>query len=341
MMKTYYSTCPAGLEGIVKEMLTERLSGCRVRQLLSGALIYEAAAPAGEMDCLQNTYEVIALRPRCPRFQDALRWAGSDARLVKNADHAMRRAGFQRFRVMFSEANRLTQADARVCGALERGITAARVDRVNPQTELLLLWRSEGMALLLLRLTRRGNTRQALKKGELSPAIAQCMVFLAHPRSDHVFLDPFSGHGALGAARAQSGFREMTLMDIDREMVEATREKLRRTQRGGRGRLLIQQGDALALETLMPAGTVDEIVTDPPWGLYEPLPLPPGTFYPAMLRAFCHTLKKGGRLVLLSADKAQVERALRAQDGLQWTDKKDILVNGKKAAVYLARRGDA
>lgn len=337
-MKQYYSTCPAGLEGIVKDLLRERLGGCRIKRLLSGALLYEADAPAGEMDCLQNTYEVIALRPRCARFQEALRWAASDGRLARFADQAMRRWGFKRFRVMFSEANRLSQADPRARAALEKGITAARVDRVNPDTELLLLWRSEGLALLLLRLTRRVNNRQTLKRGELSPAVAQCMVFLAHPRPDHVFLDPFSGHGALGAARAQSGFREMALLDIDGEMVKETREKLQRVRRSGRGRLTVQRGDALNLASILPAESVDEIVTDPPWGLYEPLPLPPEAFYPAMLKSFCGVLRPGGYLVLLSADKAHFERALRAESGLRWVEKKDILVNGKKAAVYLAQR---
>jgi len=334
-MPRYYSTCPAGLEPIVEQMAQEALPGFRLSRLLGGALIYDAdTAPSGADSprCFANSYELLAALPDM-ELGKALARLAADRAFTERANEAMARYGFRSFRCMFSQYNQLTSVPAPLRARLERQLTAARLDRLTPDTELLLLRRSEGMTLALLRLTRRPATRQRVGKGELMPELAQAMVFLTGPEARDVFMDPFCGHGALGVERARSPYSQIMLFDIDQRMADEARARLR-----GRKGTLIERRDALELSGRVESASVTAIVTDPPWGLFEPLPLPAPEFYRRMLEEFARALVPGGRLVLLSADKQELEAAFRAQLSLELTIRHDILVSGKKAAIYRAQK---
>jgi len=319
-------------------MAEATLPGFRLSRLLSGALIYEAGfAPAGGMSprCFANSYEVLATLPGMELSKALTRVAGDKA-LIARANEAMANHGFRSFRCMFSQFNQLVSVPAPLRTRLERQLTAARLDRLTPDTELLLLRRSEGVTLALLRLTHRPATRQRLAMGELMPELAQAMVFLSGPEAADVFLDPFCGHGALGAERALYPYAKIVLFDIDPRMADEARLRLR-----GKSDTLVERLDALDMSARVESGSVSAIVTDPPWGLFAPLPLPASEFYRRMLGEFAHVLRPGGRLVLLTADKQGLEAAFAAQMILELTIRHDILVSGKKAAIYLANKPGA
>lgn len=331
-MSLFYSTTPAGLEVPAARLAAREIKGFSLRQTLSGAVIYAAAEARPRGSAFQNTYLLLARRDRCPGLRQAAEQFAADGRALCEADRQLRGYGFRTWRVMFSAANRLQAADPALRARFERAVRAARLDRVKPETELLVLWRRDGAAFLLLRLTRPAAAPKDLQRGELSPALARCLAALAQPRPDGAFLDPFAGHGALGAARLSLGrAARVCLSDSDAALVRALR------QRFG-ARVEVECLDALALAGHHPAGAFTEIVTDPPWGLFAPLPLPEGEFYARLLAQFARLLAPRGVCVVLTAAKEALERAC-AGSGLQITERFDLLVNGKKAAAFVLRHG--
>jgi hypothetical protein len=99
-----------------------------------------------------------------------------------------------------------------------------------------------------------------------------------------------------------------------------------------------QQTDITALHQWLPPVSVDKIVTDPPWGLYdagEDIP----ALYETMFAQFGRVLANSGVIVLLTAQKELVRELL--QDGrfnLNITQAYDVLVSGKKAGVFVIKQ---
>jgi fructose-1-phosphate kinase PfkB-like protein len=68
----------------------------------------------------------------------------------------------------------------------------------------------------------------------------------------------------------------------------------------------------------------------------------PETFYAAALRELVRVTREGGIIVLLTAAKEALEAAISAQaDGVRPEERHELLVAGKKAAVYRLRRTSA
>ncbi len=91
----------------------------------------------------------------------------------------------------------------------------------------------------------------------------------------------------------------------------------------------MRRDDALNLSRYEDA-SIHKIVTDPPWGQFKELPV--AEFYPAMLKEFARVLRSGGKLVILTAEN------LTLDERFTLSKKFNILVSGKKAAVYVMER---
>ena len=81
--------------------------------------------------------------------------------------------------------------------------------------------------------------------------------------------------------------------------------------------------------------SVNKIVTDPPWGLYEDVGMEMEGFYDKMMKEMYRVLKTNGIIVILTANKDELEKVLlNFRNKLKILNKYNILVSGKKAAVY-------
>ena len=330
-MSLFFATCPSGLEVPAARLASHEIKGFSAKQTLSGAVIFSAGDARPRGSAFQNVYLLLGKRDRSTGIRQAAEQFAADARALREADQQIRRLGFKTWRVMFSEANKLQPVVPALRSRFERAIRAARVDRMKPDTELLILRRSEGCAFLLLRLTRPTAQPKNVQKGELSPAIARSMVALASPRANGTFLDPFSGHGALGAARLSMGRAErVCLSEIDPGLTRRLQERF--GAKADVGCL-----DALTLSTEYPEGAFTEIVTDPPWGIFEKLPMPENEFYALTIKQFEYLLAPRGTCVILTAAKDSLISACRGS-ALQITERFDLLVNGKKAGIFVLRK---
>jgi hypothetical protein len=145
------------------------------------------------------------------------------------------------------------------------------------------------------------------------------------------------GSGSLVAARLSSPARRVVYNDL---ALERLRPELPPDLR--RGGVVLSAADATDLASV-PTGSVDAIVTDPPWGEYEPLPGSPEEFARALTGSLARVLHPGhGRLVLLVSRRLEsaFTEALSAV-GLPKAQSIPILVNGHPASVVLAGTGYA
>lgn len=333
-MYEFYSTCPAGLEeGAVRLLMRMKRAPETVRAMGAAVTYRQAQFRAAECAAFQNTYLVISrIRSGEKDAQSAGARFARDARALAYASQMMRKYGFSSFRVMFSDENRLSAPNMGARNAIERAIDSCRVDRVKPDTEILVLRRDGGEALLLLRLTRRADTRATLKKGALSPHVCACLMGLLNPAPGGVFLDPFAGSGALPMARAAAGpYAKIYANDRDESA------PLTNALAGLRNARVFCE-DALCLSRWMEKGRVTEIVTDPPWGLFRDFDGDADEFHTKMLRELAYVSAPGARAVILTAAKESFLSAARANPDFHLTEKFDCLINGKKACAFVLSR---
>lgn len=325
-MRLFYSTCPAGLEEACKRLAAAKVPGFSAKAVYSGAILYSARTDRPECAGFTNTYIQIARLDKCSSVLHGARMFLVDRKALAEAERTMREYNFESFRVMFSEQNKLVSVEKEYRIAYEQAIRV-RSNRETPDTELTILRRSNGNALMLLRLTRPAHVR----KGELSPSVAACMAYLTRPEDVGRFIDPFAGSGAIGVARMAIGkTNRIFLSDIDPATVTKLRKRIP-------GRAEIEQLDALRLTERFDGGEFSEIACDPPWGLYRPLDTDPVDFNRRLVENLEYVLAPYGVCVVLTAMKNEFAAAVK-KSGLDMLERFDILVNGKKAAIFVMRK---
>ncbi len=334
MTQTFFATFASGAENIVREILNQLPEPPRILSLLEGAVVFRSSLPAAgcQPPCFNNLFVLLHTAAAKPdkagleRFLRALpacpvNWAA--------ARPSSPRA--KSFRLVTSCQNQLTGVSKAAKEALEKKLSAQtrlKVDRSLPDQEFWVLVRSEGRGYFMKRLTRHKAYDKLLHPGELHPEIAYMLCWLAGPRPGQVILDPFCGYGAIPAqmARRFPACRPAA-SDTNEEAIRYTRQRLPQS-------VAAEKRDALRLPHWLPAHSVDAIVTDPPWGLYQTAGVPLAAFYQAMLQAFAAVLKPGGRAVILTAGKEDLLTALENAP-FCLAQRHDLLVSGKKAAVFL------
>jgi tRNA (guanine6-N2)-methyltransferase len=324
-VKAYYSTFIPGLGEPVEEALGSELPNAEIVLSLDGLIGYQTGTKPtliAKLPFVTNSFEIIQ------------RFEGASVREIAErvtADAWSVEAPRGTFRVIASVANHLVSLESGVMDALERRIaqrTGMRPHRAKPDHEFWLLERSEGYGFFALRLSHHQAYDKSLEKGELRPELANILCRLSDPAPRELFLDPFCGSGAIAIQRAKFFPAGLAIAsDIEERKVEALKDRIK--ELGLRKRVVVRRDDALKLERYEP-GSIHKIVTDPPWGHFQELPAE--GFYRAMLSEFARILRPGGKLVLLTAE------ALPEDERLEPLKKFNILVSGKKAAVYVIAR---
>lgn len=347
-MTVYYSTFVSGFQELIPRVLARRLPDAVPRQVLDGAVLYEASAEAQAIEnlrCFNNSFAVL-------RTQGGS-WDGL-ARFVRRLSGDEELPGLVRehlssgrhgFRVVVSRENQLVPLPEGLLQPLEKRLARGPglyPNRGRPQLEFWLLFRREGLFLFLLRLTRQAAGEDRLEPGELRPELANLLCELSDPDADDVFLDPLCGSGAIPLERASlAPYRLIFAQDTDPGRVKALRQRVKRLRKPAQRTFFAKQVDARSLRSL-DSGFVDKIVTDPPWGLYEALEERPADLHREALAACARVLRPRGLLVWLTARDEELEAVVNeAADGLVAEERYPILVSGRKASVYRLRKRSA
>lgn len=252
---------------------------------------------------------------------------------------------YKTFRLRFSAANVFTSVNKNIMANVERQIsqqTGMKPDRLGGDTEFWFLTRTDGYACFALRMTKKQSTEKYLEKGELRPEFVTLLAAFADPEEklkkaeSPVILDPFAGHGGIVKRLRQIYPKAKVLAsEIDPELSKKLKD--------------CTCCDATALSHIQNE-SVDCVITDPPWGFWQ------GdlrddkklrALYDGMLNELFRVTKPDASLCILTAAKEIFEEAfdnspfvenLRQKKGQNASGsdiRNDVLVNGKKAALYV------
>ncbi|MCX4763833.1 hypothetical protein OG562_23260 [Streptomyces sp. NBC_01275] len=329
----YFIQYPAGTGKLVVDAVSNFVENFSVRYQDDSAMLFDSTSSAERVSLLpfaKNAFVVLADIPRKDVNQSALQLA---QRLDKG-DFSALRGRVSGFRIMAHVDGELASLAPGVKTGFERAVSANTGGRVEPRGSCQEFWLIGRLDLRDLMFCARLPKRKRPKKarGAVSHELSSMLVLASRPGDQDVFLDPFGGSGSFALSRAEMPARDIVYSDLD--LASHRREFPDELIRDKRVRLLSE--DALTL-TSIPDGSVDVIVTDPPWGEYEELPMPYPEFTQSVSESFARVLRPTtGRFVLMCARRGAADfRQSLEGAGFTIDTTHDILVNGHPATVFV------
>ena len=326
-MAEFISSFITGFQNVVADDLPERLPGVKILNLFDGLVHYKFDGDSHQLEKIiyfNNTFFVLKTMKgkglNFPSLAGAL-CSGKNYFLVNKGS----------FRVRFQQENQFAKVDKNLTRRVEEYVvrnSRLTLDRLSPTNEIWFSIRREGFAFCGELISKREFTEKNLNKGELRPEIAYLMCCFAKLPNDAVVLEPFCGYGAIPVQlKKHFACKKIYASDIDEEKVKA----LRQAQGPQSIKVEICKADVFELSHIAD-NSIDAIITDPPWGLWENIP-DIEAFYNRMFVSFKRILKEQGRMTILTARTVEFEKAVAAA-GLKIIDSLHTLVNGKKATLY-------
>ena len=324
-MTRYLSTCVAGFAKAVQTFLLQDIPDVHIVFSDDGCVVYETNMPenVANLSYMNNTFVVLD--------------TGNSAEMI--AEQFVARTGklplpvdFKAFKIFVSVDGQLT--------ALPRSLMTRLVDVLKKQThrpyrvrgadgEFWVMQRQSGKAFFLMRIT---TLKKKPARGELRPEIAYTLCRLSCPKPEDVFLDPFCGSGTLALTRSRlTGYRGIFAYDSDATLIEILKQKTKMIKSTKFNRsFFIKRRDFF--ENGFQDGFIDVIVTDPPWGIFKTVA---SDFYQRFIAEAARIIKSGGRMIVLTACKNEMDAGARF---FKLEERYDILVSGQKAGVFVLRR---
>jgi tRNA (guanine6-N2)-methyltransferase len=186
------------------------------------------------------------------------------------------------------------------------------------------------------RTLRHRTYKQVHLPASLRPTLAATMVRLAEAKPKQLVLDPMCGAGTLLAEQLALGLHidgaKVKILggDIDPAALRTGAANLRSL-----GRALLARWDARRLP--LPRQCVDRVVSNPPFGIQMGDPAEIAELYQRITVEYDRVLRRGGRAVLLVADIASLNDAVRR---LPWKSLRQLRVRvlGQRAFIGVWRK---
>jgi 23S rRNA G2445 N2-methylase RlmL len=319
-MKLWYASVNYGLEAAVAKVLQRR--GAKGLKIMDGALTFSSGHEI-DVKCINNLFLVL-LSYHANNINDAVK------RLTKEQPRFPRLDG-KTFRLVVMDCGKLCSVSDDILSEAERAVsrkTRLSVSRAKPDSEIWLNRRSDKTVYFMVRMKKHASFDKALKKGELRGDIADVMIREAKLNKNSVVADPFGGWGAIAAAVAEEGrYARIFTGDIKNECVNYQIKRL-----SGKRDCAVQKWDARKLP--LDSGSVDAIITDPPWGEFEEADIP--RLYDGFIKEAARVLRKGGSLIFLSSAKQEACQSLDGH-GFSYTFM-PLKINGKETFLYTAQK---
>lgn len=335
----YFSTFIVGTEKIIEGKFRKQPGRIRIISLHNGLVIYESNYSLSDIQgfkffnnsfLLLEKFNVASADYLVPyALKYLINSKGTDFNKVRNY---LSKNRARTFKITVSLENQTAPLIKPLIEKLENKIvklTKLKLSPKNPDVEFWILIRSEKFNLFGIRIIRKKDSLSS-EKGQLKPELAHILCYLSQPSQCDVFLDPFSGNGAIPMERLRSfPFKKIISAEIDNRLVSNLKRKIRSGEN-----VIIEKGDALNLANIK-NDTIDKIVTDPPWGFYKETSLPIQDFYQKMLQEFYRIIKPNGIVVILIGNKLLFEDVLgEFNNKFILLESHNILVSGKKASIY-------
>lgn len=194
------------------------------------------------------------------------------------------------------------------------------------RNDFYVIKRKDRPELFTLRLPRAKFKREELLKGELRPELANILCLAAGVKAKQTVVDMFAGTGAI-LYEAVRGFGVKHAVAIDSNHV-SNRHEL--------AQIKWHKANSTDKIDFIKPGSVDRIVTDPPWGEYDKVADLSGLYKGFLLEA-ARILRPGGVIVILSG-YINLAACLATTPELKLIGRWDVLVSGKKSTVYKVQK---
>jgi len=325
-MAEFISTFITGFQDVVKTDLEARFPAIKILNLYDGLVHYKFDGDSRQLEkrnYFNNTFFVLkTMKGKGLNFPSL---AGA---VCSSKNYFLVNKGS--FRVRFQNENQFAKVDKNLTRRVEEYVlrnSKLKLDRLSPTNEIWFCIRRESFAFCGELISKREFTEKNLNKGELRPEIAYLICSFAGIQPDDVVLEPFCGYGSIPVQLAKR-FKcsKIYASDIDEEKVKMISCGALRQAQGVQ--IDLRQADAFELAHIQD-NSIDKIITDPPWGLWENIP-DIEDFYNKMFVSFRRVIKQKGKMIILSARTHELESAVKTQ-GLKIEKSLHTLVNGKKA----------
>lgn len=316
----FYATFISGFDPFVAKLMHR--DGMNVVRMMDGAVEFESEAIPTDIPYLNNIFVIL----RRLNHMNLSRLAQD---ILAKPIERLNIHRPKNFRIFISQENELVSLPGNIMHDLVDVFAHAAAAPFSPrqaEAEFWLQSRSEGVSYCLYRLT---SVKKHCSKGELRPELATLLCEASEPQADDIVLDPFAGSGSIPFARSRlrQSFHGIFASEIRSELVDAIKKKLKGIHNSKMQRsFFVRQQDFLV--NTFQSDYFTTIITDPPWGIYEPIS---ADFYPSVLKEFARLLKPNGRLILLTAYPG-ISGIMPPQ--FKPITEYHILVSGQKATVF-------
>jgi tRNA G10 N-methylase Trm11 len=166
-----------------------------------------------------------------------------------------------------------------------------------------------------------------LSAGELCSDISNLLLRLGDLNSGAEILDAFAGYGGISKETIKS-FNPLSLIAVDKDsrMINGLKNQFKSDKR-----VKVVASDVVAFLNKAESN-FNLIIADPPWGEFQ-------EYEGNLLNLYCDfltnaklKLKSGGKIVIISSKKDELEEAA-AKSGLNIEAKLNVLISGKKVLV--------
>ena len=347
----YYASFIPGLQEFIAETVRERLRDAVIHRLLDGAILFETSVTYDRFNflCFNNIFAVVDLMEHT-----AFSGAPTDGALEAHISAVIKKslasgaeqviahnsAKFRTFRIVISRENTPAAIDEKLRLGAEQYIarlSGLKADRARPDAEFWFLYRQErsenksgerDFSVFMKRLTMRPSWDKSLHPGELPPPLAWTLCRLGNLKHSDIVLDPFCGYGSIPHAMLKFFHIAQCIACDSNEKAAAYTAVHCKSHPAN---FVLHKTDFRSLTALLPAHSVDVIITDPPWGHYQEIPA--AQLYEDMFRVFDLLLKNDGRAVILGDRTDTLLQAAPTRFIVRQVI--PILLSGKKAVIYL------
>lgn len=316
MKKLYFSTFVGGLEKPIETMLHKE-GGVAVERVMPGAALYRSVKEPA-FPFVHQTFQVLYQMKPVKNVDEAVRKLMSNGGWLDRFPYEQ--TDGKRFRIVFSQDDKLVSANMRYVSMLEEAIceqTGMKTNRERPDVELWVLVRPEA-AYFLWRIGKRSNVKQ---EGQLRSDVCAVVSFLSGCGGKTAAILGCSS-SSLALALKAGGAKTLTCVCPERSTARMISEKVRgvRVIEGSSGYTDMADASQNAVVLYLPvkADKTERLEADLRNALYEARRI----------------LQEEGRLIVIAShDHAQ--STLRKTRGVRMIGRYDLVLSGQKSAIWV------